>query len=317
MKYKVLVATRSFGGTSLEPWRVLDDGACEAVTADLTKGLTDDQFKALLQDADGLIIGGRAVTADIINSAPRLKVISMHGVGVDHIDLIAAKERGIAVANCPGTNEESVADLVFGVMLALARRIPAADRELRAHKWGRFTGVELWAKVLGIVGLGRIGRAVARRAGGFSMEVLAYDPYVTPEQAASVEVKLTTFEELLARSDSLTLHVPLTAETRGMIGWAELQRMKPTAYLINAARGGLVDEEALYEALVQGLIAGAALDSFSQEPPWESPLLELENVVVTPHIGGHTREAIERVGVMAARNVVEALQGRQPLHRVV
>jgi D-3-phosphoglycerate dehydrogenase len=244
-------------------------------------------------------------------------VVSAHGVGFDHIDIEAAKKQGVVVANCPGANDQAVADLAIGLMIGLARNIPAANRELREQIWGRHSGVELWRKTVGIVGLGRIGRGVAQRALGFDMTVLAYDPYVGVEQAEALGVAMTTLDEVVRRADFLSLHTVLNDETRNMIGAAQLQQMKPTAYLINTSRGGLVDEEALYRALVEEQIAGAALDAFVNEPPWGSPLLELDNVIVTPHMGAHTKEAIERVGVLAAQNVVQALQTGEPVHRVV
>jgi len=241
----------------------------------------------------------------------------MHGVGVDHIDLKAAARLGIIVANCPGTNNQAVADLTIGLMLALARQIPAVDRKLRQHIWGRHSGSELWQKTLGLVGLGRVGCDVARRALGFEMKILAYDPYVSAAQARASQVTLAPLDEVIAAADFLSLHASLTDETRGLIGAAQLRQMKPTAYLINTARGGLVDEAALYQALTEGVIAGAALDAFAEEPPWNSLLLTLDNVVVTPHIGAHTREAIERVGLLAVQNVVQALQTGEPVCRVV
>jgi D-3-phosphoglycerate dehydrogenase len=201
-------------------------------------------------------------------------------------------------------------------MIAVARQIPCADQALRQEQWGRYSGSELWNKTLGLVGYGRIGRGVAKRALGFDMKVIVYDPYILPEQVGLPGVQLTRLEEVIASADFLSLHAALTNETRQIIGESQLRSMKPTAYLINTARGGLVDEEALYQALSQKWIAGAALDVFVSEPPLGSQLLRLENVVVTPHVGAHTQEAIERMGVMAALNVVQTLQGGQPLNRV-
>ncbi len=314
--YRVLVATRSFGSTSSKPWDVLAEAGCEVVKADMKGEMSEERLIELLADIDGAIVGVVPVTAHVLESAPRLKVISMHGVGVDHVDLPAAAKLGIVIANCPGANDQAVADLAIGLMIAIARQIPIADLALRQEKWGRYTGSELWNKRLGLVGYGRIGRGVAKRALGFDMDVLVFDPYVPADQAGLPGVRFTSLEEVITSADFLSLHAALTNETRSMIGEAQLRNMKPSAFLVNTARGGLVDEAALYQALSQKWIAGAALDVFIEEPPAGSPLLGLENLVVTPHIGAHTQEAIERMGVMAAQNVVLTLQSGQPLHRV-
>lgn len=316
MNYRVLVATRSFGSTSSKPWDVLTEAEVEVVKADMQGEITEARMIEMLQDIDGAIVGVVPMTARVLEKSPRLKVVSMHGVGVDHIDLEAASRLGIVIANCPGANDQAVADLAIGLMIAIARQIPRADRSLRQQQWGRHSGSELWGKTLGLIGYGRIGRGVAKRALGFDMQILVYDPYVLPEQVEFSEVKLTSFEEVIQSADFISLHAALTPETRAMIGESQLKLMKPGAYLINTARGGLVDETALYQALRDRRIAGAALDVFVDEPPLDSPLLQLENVVVTPHIGAHTQEAIERMGVMAAQNVILTLQGGQPLNRV-
>ena len=222
---------------------------------------------------------------------------------------------GVVIANCLGTNDQSVADLTLGLMISIARNIPSVDASLRKGGWGAHAGTELWSKTLGLVGLGRIGRGVANRALGFDMKVLAYDPYVRQEDNLP-GISLTSLEDVLGQADYVSLHAALTEETRHMIGADQLNIMKPTAYFINTSRGALVDEDALYNALSQKQIAGAALDVFNEEPPKDSPLLGLENVVVTAHIGAHTRESIERVGIMAAENVLRTLKGGQPHNRV-
>ena len=316
MSYKILVATRSFGSTSSRPWDVLTGAGCEIVKADMSQKMTEARLIELLHGVDGAIIGVVPMSAHVMEHAPNLKVISMHGVGVDHINLTAAAQKGVVIANCLGANDQSVADLTIGLMISIARDIPSVDKAVRGGGWGAHAGNELWKKTLGLVGLGRIGRGVAMRALGFDMQVLAYDPYV---QAESVEqgVLLVSLDEVLRSSDFVSLHAALSDETRQMIGAAQLQAMKSGTYLINTSRGALVDEDALYIALFEKQIAGAALDVYDMEPPKGSPLLELENVVVTPHIGAHTRESIERVGVMAAENVLRTLQGGQPHHRVI
>lgn len=316
MTYKVLVATRSFGSTSQAPWAVLKDAGVEWVQADMSREMSEDRLMDLLSDVDGAILGIFPVTQRSLAHASRLKVISVHGVGVDQIDLQTASRMGIVVANCPGANGQAVADLTIALMIAVARSIPEADQSIRMGGWGRFNGGELWEKTLGLIGLGYIGKAVARRASGFNMTVLVYDPYVELEGLSFTNAQKTSLEDLLGQSDFVSLHASLTPQTKNIIGREQLAFMKPTAYLVNTSRGGLVDEEALYQALLDKQIAGAALDVFACEPPTGSPLLALKNVVVTPHIGAHTREAIERVGVTAALNVVRVLQGEQPLHRV-
>lgn len=316
MTHRILVATRSFGSTSPRPWEVLAEAGCEVVKADMSHKMTEERLIELLRGIDGAIVGVVPMTARVLAAAPSLRVVSAHGVGVDHIDVRAARSRGIVVANCPGSNDQAVADLTLGLMLSTARLIPLADRQMRQGIWGDHVGTELWNKTLGLIGLGRIGRAVAKRALGFDMRVLAFDPYVGEELALSVGARVAPLDEVIAQADFLSLHAVLTDQTRGMIGAAQLRKMKPTAYLINTARGGLVDEEALCDALREKRIAGAALDAFAVEPPWASGLLDLDNVVVTPHIGAHTAEAVERMGVIAAKNVVEALRTGKPLYPV-
>lgn len=316
MSTKVLIATRSFGSTSSKPWQVLAEAGCETVRADMSQKMTEDRLIELLGGVEAAIVGVVPMTAHVLENAPSLKVVSAHGVGVDHIDLEAATRLGVIIANCPGANDQAVADLTIGLMVSIARQIPQVDRDVRGGKWGRYEGSELWKKTLGLIGLGRIGRGVAKRASGFDMQVLAYDPYVDEKQAEAIGVRMTSLAEVIASADFLSLHATLTEETRHLIGKRELEQIKPSAFMINTARGGLVDEEALYTALVEGKLAGAALDAFTAEPPVGSPLLELKNVVVTPHIGAHTKEAIERVGVLAAQNVVQALHTGEPLYRV-
>jgi D-3-phosphoglycerate dehydrogenase len=317
MTYKVLIATRSFGSTSQKPWDVLAEANCELIRADMQQKMTEERLSELLADVDGAIVGVVPLTARVLDHAPKLKIIAAHGVGVDHIDLQAAARAGVVVANCPGANDQAVADLTIGLMISLARQIPLVDQDVRSGKWGRYEGSELWKKSVGLIGLGRIGRGVARRALGFDMQVLAYDPYVDDQQARAIGVRMASLDEVITAADFVSLHTPLTEETRHLIGKQQLEQMKPSAFLINTARGGLIDEEALYEALVGGKLAGAGLDAFAVEPPVGSPLLGLKNVVLTPHIGAHTKEAIERVGMLAAQNVVHVFRTGEPIHQVV
>ncbi|MEU1823360.1 hydroxyacid dehydrogenase [Streptomyces abikoensis] len=262
---------------------------------------------AALTDADALIVrSGTRVDAEVLDRAPRLRVVGRAGVGLDNVDTITAAARGIAVVNAPGSNTVSVAELTVGLIVASARHITAAARSLEDGQWRRseFAGVELAGRTLGIVGYGRVGRQVARRMAAFDMRVLAHDPYA---DIADGDVHATGLDELLATSDVVTLHLPRTPGTAGLIGARELSLMKPTAYLVNTARGGIVDESALTRALREGRPAGAALDVFATEPPGSSPLLALPNVVALPHLGASTHDAQLRAGREVAGKVLAEL----------
>lgn len=306
MTYRVLIATRTFGSTSQEPWDILSAADCETTQIDITSA-SDAELAAAFRPVDAAIVGGRPITASMIVGSHRLKVIAMHGVGVDHIDRKAALANGVIVANAPGANASSVADLSIGLMLALARGIPQQSIELQHGHWTSSVGTELWQKTLGLVGLGQVGRGVAMRARGFEMSVLVFDPYVSSDVFSELGVRPAELDELLAESDVVSLHAPATAETHFLINRERLAKMKPTAFLINTARGDLVDEAALLEALTAGRIAGAGLDAYANEPPPADGLISLPNVVATPHIGAHTTEAVTRASVMAAQNVVSVL----------
>ena len=272
----------------------------------------DGDLAATIGDYDAIIVrSGTRLTADLIARAERLKVIGRAGVGVDNVDLAAASKRGIVVANAPQSTVVSAAEHTIGLLLALSRQIPQAHAALKEGRWerSRFAGLELADKTLGLAGFGRIGQQVARRARGLEMRVLAYDPYVAPDRFQDFGVQRAgSLDELLAESDFLSLHLALTGETRGLIGREQLARMKDGARLVNAARGELVDEEALTEALTSGKIAGAALDVFSEEP-YSGPLLALPNVVLTPHLAASTQEAQDRAGLIVAEQVAAALEG--------
>ena len=315
MTYRILVASRSFGSTSQKPYDVLKQADCEIIQADISKKVTEERMVELLKGIDGAIIGVIPMTRYVLENSPSLKVVSMHGVGVDHIDLSAAAQRGVVIANCQGVNDQSVADLTIGLMISIAREIPRVEKSVREGGWGAHAGSELWQKTLGLIGLGRIGRGVAKRALGFDMKVLAYDPYIKVDDVER-DISMASLDEVLQEADFVSLHAALSEETRQLIGEAQLKIMKSSAYLINTSRGALVNEEALYSALKEKQIAGAALDVYDTEPPKDSPLMQLENIVVTPHIGAHTRESIERVGVMSSENVLRTLQGGQPHFRV-
>lgn len=265
-----------------------------------------------LADANAILVrSATKVDAEALAAAPNLKVIARAGVGLDNVDIKTATTAGVMVVNAPTSNIISAAELTVGHILSLARHIPAAHAALAQGEWKRsaYTGVELYEKTVGIIGLGRIGALIAARLQAFGVEVIAYDPYITAARAQQLGVQTVTLDELLEHSDFITIHMPKTPETTGMISTEQLAKMKPTAFIVNVARGGLIDEDALHDALVAKTIAGAALDVFVQEPPKESPLLALPNVVVTPHLGASTDEAQEKAGISVAKSVRLALAG--------
>ncbi len=265
-----------------------------------------------LGDANALLVrSATRADAEAIAAAPHLKVIARAGVGLDNVDVKAATQAGVMVVNAPTSNIVSAAELAIGLLLAAARRIPAANESLKSGEWKRskFSGVELYEKTAGIVGLGRIGVLVAQRLSAFGMHIVAYDPFVPAVRAAQMGVRLVSLPELLATSDVISVHLPKTPETLGLIGADVLAEVKPGAILVNAARGGIVDEAALYAAVKEGRVAAAGLDVYSREPCTDSPLFELDNVVVTPHLGASTAEAQEKAGVAVARSVRLALAG--------
>lgn len=273
-------------------------------------GLKPEELIKVIPEYDGLIVrSATKVTREVIQAGKNLKAIGRAGIGLDNIDAEAAKERGIKVLNTPGATTISVAELTMGHMLALARHIPQATASLKAGKWEKklFMGTELYGKTLGIIGLGRIGREVAKRASAFGMDIVAYDPYVREADVRDLGLKLLPLEDLLQYSDYITIHVPLTPETKHMLGKREFELMKPGVRIINCARGGVIDEQALYEALVSGKVAGAALDVFEEEPPKDNPLLKLDNVIGTPHLGASAEEGQLRAGVEIAEKMIAAL----------
>jgi D-3-phosphoglycerate dehydrogenase len=273
--------------------------------------LSEEELIPLLEDCDGYIAGLDFVTARVVESCKKLKVISRYGAGVDRVDIDAASRRGIAVCNTPGVNAEAVADLAFGLILSVARRIPALDKLTKEGKWTRSIGIELSDKTIGILGLGAIGRAVAKRARGFSMRVLAFDPYMDEAYASANGIETASFGGAVKNSDILSLHLPLNDETRHVINGEVMSDMKQGAIIINAARGGLIDEHAACDLLKSGHLGGLGLDAYEEEPPKASPLFEMDNVVATPHTGAHTREATANMASLAVSNLIDVLSGRE------
>jgi D-3-phosphoglycerate dehydrogenase len=315
-RWRVLIGSRSFGQAFPEHLEELEKGGCEVIPNTVGRAYKAEELLKLLPGKDAIITGTDELTAEVINNADRLKTIAKHGVGLETIDLEAARARGIVVSATPGAIHESVADLTMALMLALARSIVPAHLSTRAGGWKPFFGMELRDKVLGIVGLGRIGKAVCDRARAFGMAVLAHDPFPDMEFAADRGVKYVPLDALLANSDVVTLHAPADEAASPLIGPSELASMKKSAYIINTARGALVDEDALVSALREKRIAGAGLDAYVNEPPAGSPLLELENVVLTPHQGGRTIDGQRRMGELTIENCLRALRGEPPVFQV-
>jgi len=286
---------------------------------DFSPRLDPEKVCEHISDCDAVIVrSATSIKGKILDSARNLKVIGRAGIGTDNIDVVTATERGIVVLNTPDANATTTAELAIAHMLSLCRQLPQADRSVRHGKWERskFSGTEVTGKTLGIIGFGTIGRIVANRALGLKMKVLAYDPFVTDEVFSDAGVESLALEQLLSASDIVSLHCPLIDSTRNLINADTIASMEPGARLINCARGGLVDETALYEALESGHLAGAALDVYEKEPPRDSPLFNLENVVLTPHLGASTVEAQTAVGVEIARQVATFLQHGEAINAV-
>ena len=271
-----------------------------------------EKLLAAVPEADALLVrSATTVDAEVLAAAPKLKIVARAGVGLDNVDVDAATERGVLVVNAPTSNIHSAAEHALALLLSASRQIPAADATLREHTWKRskFSGTEIFGKTVGIVGLGRIGQLVAARIEAFGTHLIAYDPYVSPARAAQLGIELLPLDELLARADFISVHLPKTSETAGLIDKDALAKTKPGVIIVNAARGGLVDEAALAEAISSGHVRAAGLDVFSSEPCTDSPLFELPQVVVTPHLGASTEEAQDRAGTDVAESVRLALAG--------
>ncbi|MCO5200656.1 MAG: phosphoglycerate dehydrogenase [Chloroflexi bacterium] len=286
---------------------------------DVNTGLAADTLIGIIGNYDALVVRSETkVTRPVIEAATRMQVIGRAGVGVDNIDLDAATERGVIVVNAPQGNTIAAAEHTLALLMALARHVPQADASMRSGKWDRknYLGTEIRGKTLGIVGLGKIGSEVARRAVAMEMRVLAHDPFVPAERVRALGVESVDFEQLIMLSDFITVHPPLTASTQGMIGEAEMARMKDGIRLINVARGGIIDEAALVAAVASGKVAGAAIDVFTAEPPRDNPLIGDPRIIVTPHLGASTAEAQERVAVDVAEQIVEVLAGKPARYAV-
>ena len=315
MNKRVLITSRSFGKLSAEPMNILKEAGFEADNMGLDFDM--ERFEKVLPEYDALIIGAHMLRPELLEKCPKLKIICKHGVGLDNIPLEKARELGIVVTNTPGTNSEAVADLAFGLMLDVARCITTSSYHVRQGIHKQTVGLDVYKKRLGLIGFGRIAQAVARRAAGFSMSVLAYDPYVGAVPAGMPHVQLVDMDRVLAECDYISVHLPLTEETRHIFNAEAFAKMKKDAVLINTARGGVVCEKDLLEALESGGIRAAAMDVTEEEPTSaENPLLRLENVVITNHIGMYSREAISAVSLLCAEAVRDLFAGKKPANIV-
>ncbi|MDR2758245.1 MAG: phosphoglycerate dehydrogenase [Spirochaetaceae bacterium] len=308
---KVLVTATSlnpaFPGPALEQ---LKRFAGEVVFNPHGRPLVENELIPLLEGCEGYIAGLDFITKKVIEQSTSLRVISRYGAGVDRLDLEAARAKGVVVCNTPGVNAQAVADLTLALLLAVARRVPFLDRNTREGRWPRSTGVELYGKTIGTLGLGAIGKAVAKRADGFSMKVMAYDPYMDEAYAKARGIVAADFNTLVKAADFLCLHLPLTAETRHIISGEVMKVMKKGAIIVNTARGGLIDEQAAYELLQSGHLGGLGIDVYEEEPPKQSPLFSLDNVVLTPHTASHTVEATAAMAALSVQNLIDVLSGR-------
>jgi D-3-phosphoglycerate dehydrogenase len=314
---RLLVTPTSYGKNDPRLKTELEALVGEVIYNPTGKPLSSGEVAKLLPGVDGYIAGLDAIDANALEAADRLKVIARYGVGVDSVDLAAAQAKGIVVTNTPGANSVSVAELALGLMLALARQIPEAVDAVHQGKWPRYTGISLEGKVIGILGLGAIGKQLARRLAGFDCQILAFDPYADANFARENHVELANMDEVICQADFVSLHLPLLPETRGLVNDDFLGKMKKGSFLINTSRGEAVDEAALLKALQSGHLKGAGLDAFVVEPPDpQNPLLALPQVIVTPHLGAQTDGATSNMGWFAMRDCLAVLRGETPVYKV-
>lgn len=317
MGLKVVVGSRA-RSRSEEAMEILKMNGCILELNPFDRTMTEDELIERIKGASALVAGSDKVTRRVLEAgSPTLKIVAKQGVGYNTIDIKAAKELGIAVTITPGANSKSVADLTMGLVLNAARNISGMDRAIRNNEWYRYTGYELNNKIIGIVGMGNIGGEVAKRAYSFGMKILAYDVYPRQDFIENYNVKYVNLEEIFKQSDVITLHAPAVKETENMINKNTLNLMKPTAILINAARGELIDEDDLYEALKDKKIAFAGLDVYKNEPLKNSKLKMLDNIVFTAHAGAYTKSAIIGAGVMASEEIVRVLSGEKPKFNII
>ena len=307
-RYKVIITPRSFTGAGQGAVELLESNNCDVVRIAVNEEGGWQRLCEEIKDADAVIAGLELYDEELILRGSKLKVISRYGVGYDQVDVKAAAAANIAVTITPGANGDSVADFAVALMLDAARNVTIMDTAMKKRCMARPQGAEMWNKTVGIIGTGRIGRGVARRCLGFQMRILGYDLFENDDFKMECGGTYVSFTELLRESDFITIHLPLTRKTERLIGMKELEMMKRTAILVNTARGGIIDEQALYQALDGGMIRAAALDATENEPAYYSPLINLSNCILTPHAGAATDEAGVRMSIMAAQNVVDVLR---------
>ncbi|WP_211198893.1 phosphoglycerate dehydrogenase [Oceanobacillus jeddahense] len=306
MPYKVLVTPRSFGRHSNEPYEILNQFGVEVKMNPYGKILTEEQMIEEIKDVDGIIVGVDPLNKKVLQHAENLKVISKYGVGIDNIDMEYAKEKNIEVVRAMNANADAVADYTLALMMAVARNVVQIDKECRELNWQKITTVDVHKKTLGLIGLGNIGKKVVQRAKGFEMDILAYDLVPDEEYAEKSGIQyVNKLEEIFEKADFITLHLPLNEHTEHIVGREQLERMKSTAVLVNTARGGLIDEQALSDALQERLIWGAGIDVFESEPPQNKELLELDNIVIGSHCAASTVQAIDNMGIISSQNLVD------------
>lgn len=309
MKRKILITPKSFSNAKEKAMEILGKYEFEIVENTTGKTYSEEQMREFCSDIDGIIVGIDPMSENVLRNAKSLKAISKYGAGLDNVDLKVAEELGIKVDRAVATNATSVAELAVGMFFSLARSIIPSAVSVKNNGWGRSIGRELTGKTVGIVGLGAIGREVARMSSGIGMSIVAYDPYFKDESFLSqYNIKISGLEELFSKCDFISLHLPLTEETENLINSKTLSIMKPSAYIVNTSRGGLIDEDALYEALSNGVIAGAAADVFSTEPAGDHKLLTLDNFILTAHIGAFTKEATEKMVIQSTKNLIRMLE---------
>jgi D-3-phosphoglycerate dehydrogenase len=304
---KVLVTPRSFGKTDPGAFEILREAGLEVVVNESGGILDREALSRLLADCDGVVLGVDMLDAETLAAAPKLRAVAKYGVGVDNIALDECERRGVKVSRTVGANSDAVADYTFALLLAAARRVTEIDAQCRRKDWSKITGTDVCGKTLGLIGFGAIGKRVAARAAGFDMEVRVYDTVWDESGSRDARARRASLEEIFTESDFISLHVPLTEETRGMIGKEQMKRMKPGVILINTARGGVIDESALLEALKNGTVRAAGIDAFEEEPPGNPEWYGLKNLVMGAHSAASTDGATKNMGRMAAMNLVRDL----------
>lgn len=314
---KVLVTATNYSLLCAEAKRLLEEGGCEIIENRVGRPHTFEELVPLVGDIDGVVAGVDTWDEEVFKLAPKLKAIARFGVGVDNIDLAKAKEFGVRVTNVPGGNANAVAELTVGLLLSLIRSLPALHQSARRGYWDRRVGEELAGKTVGLLGFGNIAQMVAKKLKGFDVSIIAYDKYPNAAKADELGVELVTSDEVLARGDIVSMHLPSLKETRHMMNDEQFAKMKPGAYFINTARGALVDEKALYRALEKRAIAGAAIDVYETEPvSADNPLFQLDNIITTPHTAAETAETYNRVGLVTAQALLDVFAGKEPANPV-